>query len=73
MQISARNILNSYTDRAQLLSECSDDVKLLVREGYDPNIAEKAAERLFRAKNNIQFLAIDGTKSEEQALEAKQM
>ena len=69
VQISTQNILNSYTNRAQLLAECSNDVKLLVREGYDPNIAENTAERLFGTKNNIQFLAIDGTKSEDEALE----
>jgi len=33
------------------------------------NIAENTAERLFGTKNNIQFLAIDGTRSEDEALE----
>jgi hypothetical protein len=42
---------------------------LLVREGYDSNVAENTAERLFGTKSNIQFPAIDGTKSEDEALE----
>lgn len=39
MQSSTRNILSSYRERAELLRECSEDVKLLIREGYDLQIA----------------------------------
>jgi ABC-type Na+ transport system ATPase subunit NatA len=63
VQISTRNILSSYTERAQLLRECSEDVKLLIREGYDPQIAENTAERFFGTKENISFLAIDEQKA----------
>jgi len=52
-----------------LLSECSDDVKLLIREGHDPEIAQNTAERLFGSIDNVSFLAIDGTKSQDEALE----
>ena len=42
---------------------------MLIREGYDPQIAENTAERFFGTKENISFLAIDGTKSQDEALE----
>jgi hypothetical protein len=62
VQSSTRNILNNYRERAESLSECSEDVKLLIREGHDPEVAQNTAERLFGTKHNISFLAIDGTK-----------
>jgi hypothetical protein len=69
VQSSTRNILSSYRERAESLRECSEDVKLLVREGRDPEVAQNTAERLFGTKDNISFLAIDGTKSQDDALE----
>lgn len=69
VQSSARNILSSYRERAQLLRECSEDVKLLIREGHDSNIAQSAAERLFGCKDNISFLAIDGIQSQDGVLD----
>ena len=32
VQSSTRNILSHYRERAELLRECSEDVKLLIRE-----------------------------------------
>ena len=69
VQSSTRNILSHYRERAELLSECSDDVKLLFKEGHDPEIAQNTAERLFGSVDNVSFLAIDGTKSQDEALE----
>jgi hypothetical protein len=69
VQSSTRNILSHYRERGELLKECSEDVKLLIREGYNPEIAQRTAERLFGTKDNVSFLDIDGTKSQDEALE----
>jgi hypothetical protein len=58
VQSSTRNILSHYRERAELLTECSDDIKLLIREGHDPEIAHNTAERLFGSVDNVLFLAI---------------
>jgi hypothetical protein len=69
VQSSTRSILGNYRERAELLRECFEDVKLLIREGHDPEIAQRTAERLFGTKDNVSFLAIDGTMSQDEALE----
>ena len=69
VQSSTRTILSNYRERAELLRGCSEDVKLLIREGHNPEIAKNTAERLFGTQDNISFLAIDGTKSQDEALE----
>jgi hypothetical protein len=69
VQSSTRNILSHYRERAEQLRESSEDVKLLIREGYDPEIAQRAAERLFNTKDDVSLLAIDGTKNQDDALE----
>src|SRR5918994_6069214 len=69
VQSSTRSILGNYRERAELLRESSEDVKLLIREGHDPEIAQTTAEKLFGTKDDISFLAIDGTKSQDEALE----
>jgi hypothetical protein len=69
VQSSTRNILSNYRERAESLRESSEDVKLLIREGYNPEIAQNTAKQLFGTKDNISFLAIDGTKSQDEALE----
>jgi hypothetical protein len=69
VQSSTRSILSNYRERAEMLMECSEDVKLLIREGHDPQIAQKTAEHLFGNVENVSFLAIDGTMSQDEALE----
>jgi hypothetical protein len=69
VQSSTRNILSHYRERAQLLRECSDDVKSLIRDGHDAKIAQKTAGQLFGAKDGISFLAVDGTQSQDEQLE----
>ena len=69
VQLSTRNILGHYRERAELLRECSDDVKLLIRAGHDAKIAQKTAGQLFGAKDGISFLAVDGTQSQDEQLE----
>lgn len=69
VQSSTRNILSHYLERGELLKECSEDVKLLIREGHDPEIAQKTAKRLFGTEDNISFLAIDGTMSQDETFE----
>jgi hypothetical protein len=69
VQSSTRNILSHYRERAEQLRECSEDVKLFIREGHDPKIAQRTAEQLFGTADGISLLAIDGTKSQDDALE----
>ena len=45
-----------------------NDLKMLIREGYDINTTREAAKNLF-GKYNVPFLAIDGTQSQDQALD----
>lgn len=68
IQSSTRDLLASFRNKTQLLKECSNDIKMLIREGYDINTAREAAKNLF-GKYNVPFLAIDGTQSQDQAFD----
>ena len=68
VQSSTRNLMGSFRDKTELLTKCSDDIKLLLREGYDVRIAKETAEKFF-GKKKISFLAIDGTQSQDQQLD----
>jgi hypothetical protein len=58
----------SFRDKTELLSKCSDDIKLLLREGYNVKVAKETAEKFF-GKKKISFIAIDGTQSQDQQLD----
>jgi hypothetical protein len=60
--------MGSFRDKTELLTKCSDDIKLLLREGYDPRIAKETAAKFF-GKKKISFIAIDGTQSQDQQLD----
>jgi hypothetical protein len=68
VQSSTRNLMGSFRDKTALLSKCSDDIKLLLREGYDVKVSEETAEKFF-GKKKISFIAIDGTQSQDQQLD----
>jgi hypothetical protein len=38
VQVSTRNLLHSFRDKASALHDYSEDVRLLIREGYDKEI-----------------------------------
>jgi len=65
---STKNLLHSFRDKANNLRDCSEDVRLLIREGYDKEIAYRTALTLF-GKDTTTFLAIDGTESQDQQLD----
>jgi hypothetical protein len=67
VQSSTRNIMNSFQGKTNLLRQCHKDIKLLIREGYDKKMAYETALKLF-GKNEAKFIAIDGTKSQDQEL-----
>jgi hypothetical protein len=67
VQSSTRTLMESFRDKTELLTKCSD-IKLLLREGYDIKIALEAAESFFGNKK-ISFIAIDGTESQDQQLD----
>jgi hypothetical protein len=60
--------MGSFRDKTELLTKCSDHIKLLLREGYDVRIAKETAEKFF-GKKKISFIAIDGTQSQDQQLD----
>ena len=68
VQSSTRNLMASFRDKTGLLTKCSDDIKLVLREGYDIKLAEETAEKFF-GKKKISFIAIDGTESQDQQLD----
>ena len=65
VQGSTKNLLHSFRDKANALHDCSEDIRLLIREGYSKEIAHRTALDLF-GKVTTSFLAIDGTESQDQ-------
>ncbi len=68
VQSSTRSLMESFRDKTRSLSKCSNDVKLLLREGCDLRIAKQTAEKFF-GNTKISFIAIDGTGSQDQELD----
>ena len=68
VQSSTRSFMASFRDKTESLTKCSDDIKLLLREGYDIKLAKETAEKFF-GKKKISFIAIDGTESQDQQLD----
>jgi hypothetical protein len=63
-------LLDSFHEKADSLRQCSADVKTLIREGYDKKIAKETAKRMFGDDGQeVSFLAIDGTQSQDQELD----
>jgi hypothetical protein len=50
VQSSTHNLMTSFRDKTESLTKCSDDIKLLLREGYDIKLAKETAERFFGKK-----------------------
>ena len=68
LQSSTRALIGSFRDRTKSLSASSQDIKKLLREGYDPIAAHGMAEKFFGQKK-VSFVAIDGTESQDQQLD----
>ena len=68
VQSSTRGLMASFRDKSESLTKCSDDIKLLLREGYSVKVAKETAEKFF-GKKKISFIAIDGTESQDQQLD----
>src|ERR671919_769242 len=68
VQSTTRNIMDSFRGKTDLLRQCNKDIKLLIREGYDKKSAYETALGMF-GKHNPRFIAIDGTKSQDQELD----
>jgi hypothetical protein len=68
VQSSTRHLMAAFRDKTDLLTKCSNDIKLLLREGYDVKLAKETAEKFF-GKKKISFIAIDGTESQDQQLD----
>jgi hypothetical protein len=68
VQDSTKNLLHSFRDKANALDDRSEDIRLLIREGYNKEISYRTALNLF-GKDITSFLAIDGTESQDQQLD----
>ena len=68
LQYSTRALIGSFRDKTKMISTCSNDIKKLLREGYDVNVARSIAEKFF-GQTKISFIAIDGTESQDQQLD----
>src|SRR5688572_29311967 len=68
IQSSARAIIDSFNGKTESLSSSSEDINQLIRAGFDPKIAYNTAKNLF-GDDVVEFLAIDGTISEDQKLD----
>jgi hypothetical protein len=60
--------MGSFREKTELLTKCSNDIKLLIREGYNVKVAKQTAENFF-GKKKISFIAIDGAQSQDQQLD----
>jgi hypothetical protein len=68
VQDSTKVLLHSFRDKANALHDRSEDIRLLIREGYNKEIAYRTALNLF-GNGITSFLAIDGTESQDQQLD----
>ena len=68
IQSSARAIIDSFNGKTESLSASSEDINQLIRTGFDAKIACNTAKNLF-GDDAVEFLAIDGTISEDQKLD----
>ena len=66
VQSSTRVLISAFRDKTNLLTNCSD-LKLLLREGYQKDIAKRASQEFFR-NSKVSFVAIDGTESQDESL-----
>jgi hypothetical protein len=64
VQSSTRALIGAFRDKTKLLTDCSD-LKLLLREGYQKDIAKQASKRFF-GNSKASFVAIDGTENQYQ-------
>jgi hypothetical protein len=68
IQSSTRSIIDSFNDKTKSLSASCEDINQLIRVGFDSKVACDTARNLF-GDDIVEFLAIDGTKSEDQKLD----
>ncbi len=68
VQASTRALIDAFGEKTRLLTNNSD-LKLLLREGYKVDLARQTAEKFF-GKMKVSFVAIDGTESQDQHLDA---
>ena len=68
IQSSTRSIIDSFNDKTKSLSSSFEDINQLIRVGFDSKVAYDTARNLF-GNDVVEFLAIDGTMSEDQRLD----
>lgn len=64
---STRALINTFREKTKMLTDCSD-LKLVLRQGYQKDIAKLASQRFF-ANSRVSFVAIDGTESQDESLD----
>jgi len=68
IQSSTRAIIDSFNDKTTSLLYSSEDINQLIRTGFDSKAACNTAKNLL-GSDSVEFLAIDGTMSEDQKLD----
>jgi hypothetical protein len=68
VQSSTHDLLGNFRTKTDSLMQCSKDIMLLVRQGYNTKVAFETAQEFFGDKKAL-FLAIDGTKNQDQHLD----
>lgn len=68
VQSSTHDLLGNFRTKTESLMQCSKDIMLLVRQGYNPKVSFETAQEFF-GDNKALFLAIDGTKNQDEQLD----
>lgn len=65
---STRHLLKSFRDKTVALYQSSDDIKKLIRIGFDAKSSYETAKEMF-GDDSVYYLAIDATLSQDQQLD----
>lgn len=68
LQLSTRSLLANFSTKSEQLKECKTDLKKLLNEGLDYKAAFDISKKFFK-ENEVTFLAIDGTQSQDEKLD----
>jgi hypothetical protein len=68
LQLSTRSLLANFSLKSEQLKQCNNDLKNLLNEGLNYSIAFDLSKKFFK-ENEVTFLAIDGTQSQDEKLD----
>jgi hypothetical protein len=68
VESSTRFLLNSFKEKTTQLKECREEIRQVLRFGVDTDAACSTGEKFF-GRDQVEFVAIDGTDSADQQLD----